>query len=340
MTGPIPLVLLGCGGVGRAVLAQLLADDGRFRLLGAADRTGLLLGADPAAILDHKAAGRPLSDLGAGAWRWPERGTVLVDVAVGATGARWREALDRGLGVVTANKAPLASPDAPWDVWEPAWRAGRLGIGGTVGAGVPTATYLRALRDGGDVIHRIDAVVSGTLHFVVARIGAGQPLSDAVAEAASRGYTEPDPAIDLSGADVGRKLTILGRAAGLWDGAPAIEVTGLVPDGWRGLAPADLAARLRSLNAPLAARVRAARDEGRRLRFVGTADRTGVRCGLRDEPADSPLGRLGDAENGAVLHSARFDGVPTTLTGPGFGPDVTAKTLLADACAVARALRT
>lgn len=334
------LLLLGCGGVGRAVLRELqLLRPPTLAPWGVADRSGLLIDADPDAVIAHKEASGALRTLGAAAWRWPDRPFVLIDAATGDNRALWLEAIARGGAVVTANKVPLAADDAPWDRWGPQWRAGRLHVGGTVGAGVPSASYLRALLDGGDAITRIEGVVSGTLHFVVGQAMAGASLADAVDEAAARGFTEPDPALDLSGADVGRKLTILGRLASLWPDAPTREVDGVIPATWRGLDRDALRARLRELDGPLRARIAAARERGEVLRYVGVADATGVRCGLVPMPSEGPLGRLGPAENGVALTSRRFDRVVTSITGPGFGPEVTARTLLADAVAAAGSLR-
>jgi len=58
-------------------------------------------------------------------------------------------------------------------------------------------------------------VLSGTLSYIFNSLNAGTPFSTAVLEAQKRGYTEPDPRIDLSGTDVARKLLILIREAGM-----------------------------------------------------------------------------------------------------------------------------
>lgn len=43
----------------------------------------------------------------------------------------------------------------------------------------------------------------------------GMKFSDVVGDAKAKGFTEPDPREDLSGADVARKVVILARECGL-----------------------------------------------------------------------------------------------------------------------------
>lgn len=333
MTSPTPVLLLGCGTVGRAVIEQVAARPRELAIFGIADRSGLLVEPDLEIVRTLKAQGGALATLGAGSWCWPDRPAIVIDASVGDQRALWDRALDRGHAVVTANKAPLAAINTPWTRWRPAWRRGRLQVGGTVGAGVPSASLLRELVAGGDRIERIEGVVSGTLHFVVESVTRGESCVHAVQEAVERGYAEPDPTLDLSGGDVGRKLAILGALAGLWTTPPPTVVRPLLAPG-----AGSLEARLDLLNMDLVHRIERARDVGQRLRYIGRATTERIECALMAVDATSPLGRLRSDENGVVVYSERFEPVPLAVTGPGFGPTVTAQTLLADALAAARTL--
>lgn len=333
MTSPSPVLLVGCGTVGRAVIDQIASRTQELVVVGVADRSGLLTDPDLDVVRALKAQGGALATLGAGPWWWPDRPAIVIDASVGDQRALWDRALDLGHAVVTANKAPLAAPDAPWTRWRPAWRRGRLQVGGTVGAGVPSASLLREIVAGGDRIQRIEGVVSGTLHFVVESVTRGESCVHAVNEAVERGYAEPDPTLDLSGADVGRKLAILGGLVGLWTTPPPIVVRPLLAPG-----AGSLEARLDLLNMALVHRMERARDVGQRLRYIGRATAERIECGLMTVDATSPLGRLRSDENGVVVYSERFQHVPLAVTGPGFGPTVTAQTLIADALAAAHTL--
>jgi aspartokinase/homoserine dehydrogenase 1 len=83
-----------------------------------------------------------------------------------------------------------------------------------VGAGLPIIGTINDLRNSGDKILKIEAVLSGTLNFIFNEISADIPFSQTVHRAKQEGYSEPDPRIDLSGVDVIRKLVILTREAG------------------------------------------------------------------------------------------------------------------------------
>lgn len=80
-----------------------------------------------------------------------------------------------------------------------------------VGAGLPIIGTINDLRNSGDKILKIEAVLSGTLNYIFNAISGVVPFSETVKLAKEKGYSEPDPRIDLSGMDVIRKLVILSR---------------------------------------------------------------------------------------------------------------------------------
>lgn len=144
------------------------------------------------------------------------------------------------------------------------------GDSATVGAGLPVLSSVRALVAGGDHIHLIEGVLSGSLAWLFHRYDGSGAFSDRVREAIAAGYTEPDPRIDLSGEDVRRKLLILARAAGWQLEAEQVHVESLVPAVVAKLPLAELDAHLRALDAVVGARV-----GNRRAR-------QGVACGSLD----------------------------------------------------------
>ena len=92
-----------------------------------------------------------------------------------------------------------------------------------MGAGLPVLDTFRKLVESGDRVLRVEGCVSGTLGFVLSSLEAGRPFSEAVREAVARGYAEPDPREDLSGADALRKGLILARLLGFAGAAPHAE---------------------------------------------------------------------------------------------------------------------
>ena len=124
--------------------------------------------------------------------------------------------LSSSISVVTPNKKANASTRA---FYRKLRRAGlrhnvRFLYSANVGAGLPVLSTIDDLVAGGDRILRIEGALSGTLSFLFNSFTAGTRWSDILREARTLGFTEPDPREDLSGADVGRKLLILGREAG------------------------------------------------------------------------------------------------------------------------------
>lgn len=101
-----------------------------------------------------------------------------------------------------------------------------------VGAGLPIIGTINDLRNSGDHILKIEAVLSGTLNFIFNEISATTPFSATVRKAKEMGYSEPDPRIDLSGSDVIRKLVILSREAGYHVEQDDVEKHLFVPDSY------------------------------------------------------------------------------------------------------------
>jgi homoserine dehydrogenase len=139
---------------------------------------------------------------------------VLIAVLGGVEPARplVRDALRRGIPVVTANKSLLASHGD--ELLETSRRSGvPLHYEATVLAGVPfLGTFAR--RPYAAAVTRVLGIVNGTSNFVLSQVALGADLAGAISLAQSRGFTEPDPTKDLSGIDAVEKLTVLIRHFG------------------------------------------------------------------------------------------------------------------------------
>lgn len=352
------LVLLGWGNIARE-LARLVAErnddiERRFGLRGrvvlVSDRSGFLLepgGIDPdtlQAASDAKAAGTRLAELEpatAGslsdaletALRYRLARPVVVDLTDSGDAAElFCSAFDGHADVVTANKKPLAGALAEYrDLVGRARRSGRvLRAEATVGAGLPVVDTLEMLLVTGDRLVRADGCLSGTLAFVLSQLEAGATLSGAVREAYDRGYTEPDPYADLSGADVARKAIIISRIAGFEVPTDAITVEGLVPEALAGLPREEFFTALEAYDEATSARVTAAREAGKVLRYVARVEADRITVAPMEVGAASPLGRLTGTDNMIVFHSERYSETPLVVQGPGAGVDVTAMGVLGD----------
>jgi aspartokinase/homoserine dehydrogenase 1 len=205
----------------------------------------------------------------------------------------------------------------------------------TVGAALPVVRAVRELRESGDQIRRIEGVLSGTLSFVFDKLGQGVPFSKAVREARERGFTEPHPGEDLSGADVGRKLLILCREAGFDLEAGSIQIESLVPEALaREEDPEAFLTGLESCDEEWKARM--AEAGGGRLAYVAQFHGEGGTVGVKTLPAGDPMAALRATENMVVVETDRYAELPLTISGPGAGWEVTASGVLADLLAAIR----
>jgi len=247
-------------------------------------------------------------------------------------------ALQAGFHVVTCNKKPIAGPLADYRRLRAESRAAaRFYLHEvTVGAGLPVIATLRELVVSGDTIRTIEGCFSGTLNVLCAGMDRGGRFSALLAEARARGFTEPDPREDLSGRDVARKALILARVTGLMIEPEEVECAPFCDTDAGGDAEAFMAGSSR-YDDRLATRWKQAAQRGKRPRFVATVDR-GCRAGLREVPADGPLGRLSGPENVFALSTERYIEHPLVISGPGAGPAVTAAGAFGDLLNIARAI--
>lgn len=204
-----------------------------------------------------------------------------------------------------------------------------------VGAGLPIIGTINDLRNSGDKILKIEAVLSGTLNFIFNEISADVPFSETVRRAKEQGYSEPDPRIDLSGTDVIRKLVILTREAGYRVEQEDVEKHLFVPDGYFKGTADDFWKRLPELDADFERRRRQLEKEGKRWRFVATMDRGKTSVALKAVGRNHPFYNLEGSNNIVLLTTERYREYPMQIQGYGAGASVTAAGVFANIMSIA-----
>ena len=196
---PVRVAIAGCGVVGGGLLARLLAD-ARYDVVGVLVR-------DPDKARDVEApAGLFTADPGALLALKPD--LVLEALSEGEAGhALIRSCLERGVDVVSANKQAISRDPAGLQALAKA-RGARLAWSAAVGGGAPMIETLRAARAAGPV-RGFEAVLNGTVNFMLERLGAGADFADALADARAAGFAEEDPSSDLEGRDSAAKVRLL-----------------------------------------------------------------------------------------------------------------------------------
>jgi aspartokinase/homoserine dehydrogenase 1 len=264
---------------------------------------------------------------------------IVVDCSASPdVAARYAGWLAAGIHVVTPNKQAGAGPRAQYAAIRDAAAASgaRFRYEATVGAGLPVISTLRDLLDTGDELLSIEGIFSGTLAWLFNRFDGSVPFSQLVAEARALGYTEPDPRDDLSGVDVGRKLTILAREAGRDLSLEDVRIESLVPESLRSASVDDFMARLHEVDATFAERLARAKAAGKVLRYVASLDAAGeARVGLAELAGEHAFAHLRLTDNIVQFTTARYRSNPLVVQGPGAGKEVTAAGVFADLLRVA-----
>ena len=204
-----------------------------------------------------------------------------------------------------------------------------------VGAGLPIIGTINDLRNSGDVILKIEAVLSGTLNFIFNEISADVTLSEAVRRAKEQGYSEPDPRIDLSGKDVIRKLVILAREAGYKVEKTDVEAHLFIPDEFFEGSIEEFWKNLPKLDADFEARRKQLDAEGKRWRFVATFDHGKLSVALKVVDSAHPFYNLQGSNNIVALTTERYREYPMLIQGYGAGASVTAAGVFANIMSIA-----
>lgn len=204
-----------------------------------------------------------------------------------------------------------------------------------VGAGLPIIGTINDLRNSGDVILKIEAVLSGTLNFIFNELSADVTMSEAVRRAKEQGYSEPDPRIDLSGKDVIRKLVILAREAGYKVEKTDVEKHLFIPDEFFEGSIEEFWKNLPKLDADFEARRKQLDAEGKRWRFVATFDHGKLSVALKEVDSTHPFYNLQGSNNIVALTTERYREYPMLIQGYGAGASVTAAGVFANIMSIA-----
>lgn len=200
-----------------------------------------------------------------------------------------------------------------------------------VGAGLPIIDTLKNLIASGDKIHKIQAVLSGSLNFIFNNFNEGNSFHSVVNQAKEEGYTEPDPKIDLSGVDVMRKILILIRESGYQMEIDEIDNKSFLPK--EALEAESISAFFASLKANanhFENLYTEASAKECRLKYVAEFENGKANVGLQLIGKEHPFYNLEGKDNIVLFFTERYAEQPLLIKGAGAGAAVTASGIFAD----------
>ncbi len=269
------------------------------------------------------------------------RNSIFVDITANDKVATvYDQLLEKSISVVACNKIAASSVYANYKKLKDL--AGEYNcqflFETNVGAGLPIIGTLNDLLRSGDRVHRIDAVLSGTLNFVFNNYDGKQKFADVVKQAQDEGYTEPDPRLDLSGTDVMRKIMILARESGEKIEMNDINNNSFMPASCMLGSVADFYAAMAKEEAHFKKLYENANAEGCKLKFVasyntlpnGEGRGGAASVGLQHIDPNHDLYHLYGKDNVVLFYTDRYKEQPLVVKGAGAGAEVTASGVFAD----------
>jgi aspartokinase/homoserine dehydrogenase 1 len=264
--------------------------------------------------------------------------SVFVDCTASADVATlYKDFLSHNINIVAANKIAASSDYEQYSELKriAQMRGVKFLFETNVGAGLPIIRTINDLRNSGDKILRIEAVLSGTLNYIFNTISADIPFSKTVELAKAEGYSEPDPRIDLSGKDVLRKLVILTREAGYSINQEDVEAKLFVPQSFFDGTMEEFWQNLPSLDADWEARRQMLESQNKVWRFVAKYEDGHASISLQEIEQGHPFYQLEGSNNIVLLTTERYNEYPMLIQGYGAGASVTAAGVFADIMSLA-----
>jgi len=203
-----------------------------------------------------------------------------------------------------------------------------------VGAGLPIIDTIRILHESGEKIVKIRGVFSGSLSYIFNEFSkSNKPFSYFLKKAIEKGYTEPNPSIDLSGIDVGRKLIILARELNLKNDLKDVLIENLIPNHIK------FSSKQQFLNNQLDEhyqQIKSKTNQNEALRYVGELEvnlntsYAKLSAKLEIVKTNTPLGNLKKTDALFEIYTKSYGENPMIISGAGAGSNVTARGVFGD----------
>ncbi|MET1255062.1 bifunctional aspartate kinase/homoserine dehydrogenase I [Aliikangiella maris] len=344
----IDAIVIGCGTVGKELIAQIqkqqqwLSDKNIIlKLVAIANSRQLLLNKSGINIsnnwqqdLQNSSESLSLERLNQFVSEAHLTNPVIVDcTSSNVIAMQYVDFLANGYHVVTANKkANTENYDYYAKIRAMAEKKHRRFLYETnVGAGLPVIDNLQGLLRAGDELIQFEGILSGSLSFIFGELHKGLSLSQATLKAKELGFTEPNPAEDLSGLDVARKVLVIAREAGLKLELEDINLEPVVPQALAEITDAaEFMEKLPAFDATFQPQIDAAENNQQVLRYIAQIKDGQCHVKIQAVDASHPLYSVTDGENALAINTHYYQPRPVVIRGYGAGAAVTAAGLFGD----------
>jgi len=251
--------------------------------------------------------------------------------------------LEKGISVVTSNKIAFSES---YDYYIKLRRlavdnGAKIRYETTVGAALPIIRTIRDIVYSGDSIMKIEGVFSGSLNYIFSNYDTTRSFASVVREAQEKGYTEPDPRIDLSGIDVSRKMLIVARESEYKLEQKDIDLVRFLPTNCIGtLSIEHFYKALEKEENYFVKLYNKAKLTGAKLKFVSVFEKGKFEdkkvIELLRVNSKHPLYNIDGTNNSILIYTKRYGDTPLWITGAGAGREVTAMGVFADIINIAK----
>jgi len=343
----IDAFIIGCGTIGKELIAQIQRQQNwlskkniGLNVIGIANSKKLLLDKEGIDLSQWESAIELVQDqfnlerLNQFVSAAHLNNPVIIDCTSSESIAmQYQIFLKSGFHLVTANKkANTASYEFYQNIRNIAQQKQRRFLYETnVGAGLPVIDNLQGLLRAGDELVQFEGILSGSLSYIFGELQNGLSLSEATIKARSLGFTEPNPAEDLSGLDVARKVLVIARESGLELELEDIELEPVVSKELASITDADeFIKKLPEYDQIFQALIENAENNNQVLRYIAIIKDRKCKVNIQSVSPEHPLHSVANGENALALHTRYYQPKPFIIRGYGAGASVTAAGLFAD----------
>ena len=353
----INIVLFGVGNVGSTLIKQILADREHFQEAGLELNIPVIVnsrlsffqkeGISTSWESDFSTFGFPykLEDILNYVKEKKFENLIAVDATASSNFVEnYEKLVKEGFHLVAANKVANSLPTEFYERLRKTLKEhNRQFLYETnVGAGLPIIQTLQGLHRAGEKVTRVRGVFSGSLSYIFNTFSEEErSFAEVLEEAQVKGFTEPDPRIDLSGKDVGRKLLILARELKLKKEFEEVKIEDLVPAQLNGKSSLEHFRKHQKSMNPRFADLKKSLQADEVLRHVGELDlvKQELQVKLVKEKKASAFGNLKNADASFEIFTESYGDQPLVIQGAGAGAAVTARGVLADLIKLAENLQ-